>query len=91
MAAKSDFQQQTAAVNLIDDDDNLISELMRIVCYNQIIYDDLRLEANEYAGLTLGVKDNADTVLTFVKDLFDQASICIVDDDSEFHAKYCIL
>jgi hypothetical protein len=81
MAEKSDFQQQTAAINLIDD--FLISELMRIVCYNQTIYDDLRLEANEYAGLTLGVvKDmQRTTVLTLVEELFDQASILIVDDD----------
>ena len=87
MAERSDFQQQTAAINLLDD--ILISELMRIVCYNQTIYDDLRLEANEYAGLTLGVDDNSQIrVLTFVKELFDQASILIVDDDSEFNAKY---
>ncbi|CAI8022403.1 hypothetical protein GBAR_LOCUS13163 [Geodia barretti] len=80
MAERSDFQQQTAAINLLDD--ILISELMRIVCYNQTIYDDLRLEANEYAGLTLGVDDNSQIrVLTFVKELFDQASILIVDDD----------
>ena len=92
MAEKSDFQQQTPTINIIDNNDNLISELMRIVCYNQTIYDDQRLEANEYAGLTLGVKDNGlTTVLTLVKELFDQASILIVDDDSEFHAMYCIL
>ena len=87
MAERSDFQQQTAAVNLIDD--IFISELMRIVCYNQTIYDDLRLEATEYAGLTLGVEDNPQTTtLTFINELFDQASIFIVDDDSEFNAKY---
>ena len=87
MAERSDFQQQTPSVNLIDD--ILISELMRIVCYNQTIYDDLRLEANEYAGLTLGVEDNAQTTVnTLVKEFFDQASILIVDNDSEFNAKY---
>ena len=83
MAERSDFQQQTAAINIIDD--ILIREEMRIVCYNQTIYDDLRLEANEYAGLTLGVEDYPQTtVLTLVKELFDQASILIVDNDSEF-------
>ena len=87
MAERSDFQQQTAAVNIIDD--ILIREEVKIVCYNQTIYDDIRLEANEYAGLTLGVEDYPQTtVLTFVKELFDQASIFIVDDDSEFNAKY---
>ena len=88
MLERTDFQQQTSAVNLIDD--TLITAVMRIICYNQIIYDDLRLEMNEYAGLTLGVRDDEDvtTVRTFVKDLFDQGAILIVDDDSEFfHAK----
>ena len=89
MAERSDFQQRTRIINFIDD--IVISELMRRVCYNQTIYDDLRLEANEYAGLTLGVDNMQTTVLTFVKNFFDQASILIVDDDSEFHAKYCIL
>ena len=83
MRERSDFQQQTYFVNLIDD--ILITELMRTVCYNQIIYDDLRLEMDEYAGLTLGVRNNSQTtVVTFVKDMFDEASIRIVDDDSEF-------
>ena len=88
MLERTDFQQQTSAVNLIDD--TLITEVMRIVCYNQIIYDDLRLEMNEYAGLTLGVRDDADvtTIPTFVKDNVDQGAILIVDNDSEFfHAK----
>ena len=50
----SDYAQQTYAVNIIDD--ILISELRRTVCYNQTIYNDLRLEPQEYIGLTLGVK-----------------------------------
>ena len=90
MAERSDFQQQTALVNSIDD--ILISQLMRIVCYNQTIYDDLRLEANEYAGLMLEVRDNPQTtVRTLEKDLFNESSILIVDNDSEFYAKYYIL
>ncbi|CAI8013544.1 hypothetical protein GBAR_LOCUS8570 [Geodia barretti] len=80
MAERSDFQQQTSAVNSIDD--VLISQLMRIVCYNQTIYDDLRLEANEYAGLMLEVRDNPQTtVLTLEKELFNETSILIVDND----------
>ena len=88
MFERTDFQQQISAVNLIDD--TLITEVMRIVCYNQIIYDDLRLEMNEYAGLTLRVRNDDDvtTIPTFVKDMFDQGAILIVDNDSEFfHAK----
>ena len=83
MIEGSDYAQQTSAVNVIDD--TLITELMRIVCYSQPIYDDLRLELDEYAGLSLGVKDNQlTTVLTTVQPIYDQASILIVDDDSEF-------
>ena len=83
MIEGSDYAQQTSAVNAIDD--TLITELMRIVCYSQPIYDDLRLELDEFAGLSLGVKDNElTTVLTTVQPLYDQASILIVDNDSEF-------
>ena len=77
MTGRSDFAQQTQAVNVIED--NLISEYSRVVCYNQSIYDDLRLELNEYAGLTLGIRDS--TVLTLVKPVYDQASILILDND----------
>ena len=83
MIEGSDYAQQPHAVNIIDD--TVITELMRIVCYSQPIYDDLRLELDEYAGLSLGVKDNElTTVLTTVQPMYDQASILIVDDDSEF-------
>ena len=57
---------------------------MRIVCYEQSIYDDLRLELDEYIGLTLGVRDNEMTTSrTEVRPMFDQASILIVDNDGE--------
>ncbi|CAI8051646.1 hypothetical protein GBAR_LOCUS28279 [Geodia barretti] len=37
---------------------------------------------NEYAGLTLGVKENQQTtVLTLVHELYDQSSILILDND----------
>ena len=85
MADGTDFAQQTRAVNVIDD--TFIIQEMRLICYNQPIYEDMRLEPNEYAGLTLGVIDNNNyltTVLTEVKSMYDQASILIVDNDSEF-------
>ena len=81
----TDFAQQTPPVNVIDD--TFITQEMRLICYNQPIYEDMRLEPNEYAGLTLGVIDNSNiltTVLTEVKPMYDQASILIVDNDSEF-------
>ena len=83
MAEGSDFQQQTSIINIIRS--TVITQTMRIVCYNQPIYEDLRLEPDEYAGLTLGVRMNQfTTVLTFVQLMYDQASILILDNDSEF-------
>ena len=85
MAEGTDFAQQTRAVNVIDD--IIISELSRIICYNQLIYDDISLELDEYAGLTLGVIDMNDfdrtTSFTIVEPMYDQAAILIVDNDSE--------
>ena len=84
MAGRTDYAEQTIGVNAIDD--QLINATSRIVCYNQPIYDDGRLEVSEYAGLTLDVDDNLlfTTVLTEVQELYDFASIRILDDDSEF-------
>ena len=84
MAEGTDFAQQTRAVNVIDN--IIISQERRIICYNQPIYDDLCLEPDEYAGLTLGVNHYSDqtTTLTEMEPLFDQAAIFIHDNDSEF-------
>ena len=86
MREGTDFAQQTRAVNVIDG--IIITELRRIICYNQPIYDDPCLEPDEYAGLTLGVIDGTNfdqtTILTVVEPFYDQASILIVDNDSEF-------
>ena len=86
MEEGTDFAQQTRAVNVIDG--IIITEVRRIICYNQPIYDDPCLEPDEYAGLTLGVIDDNDfdrtTVRTEVVPSCDQAAILIVDNDSEF-------
>ena len=83
MAEGTEYSQQTRAVNVIDG--IIITEERRIICYNQPIYDDLFLEPDEYAGLTLGVIDENDedrtTILTVVEPMYDQASILIVDND----------
>ena len=84
MADGTDFVQQTPPVNVIDD--TFITAVVRVICYNQPIYEDMHVELDEYAGLTLGVIDNNNiltTVLTEVKSMYDQASILIVDNDSE--------
>ena len=61
----------------------LISQLTRIICFNQTIYDDLRLEWDEYVGLTLEVGDGAlTTVKTLVEPMRGDAAIQILDNDS---------
>ena len=65
---------------------------LRLICYNQPIYDDICVELDEYAGLTLGVIDNNNiltTVFARVEPMFDQASILILDNDSESHLSSC--
>ena len=82
MIQGSDYAQQTSAVNAIDD--TLITELTRIICYNQTIYNDITVELDEYIGLQLGVRDNSlTTILTLVRRMYGQASIVITDNDSE--------
>ena len=73
----SDYAQQGITFNAIDDE--TITELMRIVCYDQPIYDDTLVEGDEWLGLTLDV-DRA-SVLTNVRPMYDQAAILILDDD----------
>ena len=82
MAPGTDYAQQTLAVNTIDDE--TITELMRIVCYDQPIYEDLCVEGDEWLGLTLGI-DRASSVLTNVRPMYDQAAILIQDNDSKIH------
>ena len=75
MAPGTDFAQQTVDGNAIDDE--TITELMRIVCYDQPIYDDMRLEGAEWLGLTLGVVRSS--TFTNVRPHHDQAAILILD------------
>ena len=79
MAPLTDYAAQTIGTNAIDDE--TITELMRIVCYDQPIYDDECLEEDEYFGLTLHVDDAS--VLTVVQPMYDQAAILIQDNDSK--------
>ena len=81
MSEGTDYAQQTQAINVIDD--IIISEERRIICYSQTIYDDFDLEGNEYIGLSLGVVDNIlTTVVTQTEQMYDQASILILDNDA---------
>ena len=80
MMEGTDFQQRTSLYELFNAI-TTISETVRVVCYNQIIYDDQSLEPDEYLGLTLGVR--MASVVTLVEPMYDQASILILDDDGE--------
>ena len=84
MAAGTDFAQQTVAVNAIDDE--TITNLNRIVCYDQPIYGDSQLEGNEWLGLTLGV--DRSSVLTTVRPFYDQAAILI--RESRFYIEFLL-
>ena len=82
MIEGTDYQQQTSTVNAIDD--VILWAERRVVCYNQTIYEDLRLEQDEFLGLSLGVLNNSlTTVPTVAKLMFDKISILILDNDSE--------
>ena len=86
MAPMTDYAQQTVGVNAIDDE--TITELARIVCYGQPIYEDMRLEGDEWLGLTLGV--DRSSVRTTVQPMYDQAAILIQDNDSKFDGFFCV-
>ena len=84
MTEGSDYAQQTSFFNAIDD--ILITELTRVICYNQTIYDDMLIEPNEYMALTLGVVEfSGTTVLTNLRPMYSEASILIVDNDGTSH------
>ena len=78
----SDYEQQILLSNHIRDIG--INATRRVICYDQPIYDDLRLEVAEYFGMTLTVQSiPPTTVLTDVRLMYDQVAILIVDDDGE--------
>ena len=81
MAPMTDYAKQTVGVNAIDDE--TITELMRIVCYDQPIYEENYVEEDELLGLTLGV--DRSSIITNVRPMYDHAAILIQDNDSEFH------
>ena len=78
----SDYEQQQLLSNRIRN--NVINATRRIICYDQPVYDDVRLEVSEYFGLTLF----NDTVRSSIKrinirPMYDQVAILIIDDDGK--------
>ena len=83
MVPLSDYEEQTLLLNRISTE--TITEISRIVCYNQSIYDDARLEPPEYIGLQLSIRDA--TVVAQVHPMYSNAAILILDDDCKFYKK----
>ena len=81
---RTDYELQEFFFNRIRN--QLIDDFHRRVCYNQTLYDDLRLEATEYAGLTLEVQDleslGGPTTINTVVDI-NHAAFRIIDNDSK--------
>ena len=75
MAPGTDYEEQIRGINRIRN--TVINATTQIICYNQTIYDDMRLEVTEYAGLTLAVRDSS--VHTEV-----QQNLCTIKSLSRF-------
>ena len=87
MTPMTDYEEQTSPFSSRISD-TVINATRRIICYDQPIYDDDRLESIEYAGLGLSAnpKDffiNPSSLLTVVRPMYDDSVICIVDDDGK--------
>ena len=54
-----------------------ITETRRTICYNQTVYDDVRVEAEEWTGLTLQIGPSTARTVTGI----DHTAIRIIDDD----------
>ena len=80
MALLTDYEEQTRSRNLIR---NVFINATRIICYDQPIYSDERLELMEYVGLQLDVKE-ASVDIVQVQDQYDNAAILILDNDSQY-------
>ena len=84
MIPLSDYEQQQPLSNRIRSIG--INATRRVICYEQPIYDDLRLEPAEYFGMTLTVQMALTTIITEVRPMYDQVAILIMDDDGENRA-----
>ena len=85
MIPKSDYEEETRFASTIRS--TFIEELRRQICYNQVVYDDERLELTETAGLAL-VPDDLDTLVE-VEQFYADSVVFIIDDDSK--SVHCIL
>ena len=77
MIPGSDYEEETLFASTIRS--TFIEEERRQICYNQVIYDDERLELTETAGLGL-VPDDPGVVVE-VETFYGDGVFFIVDDD----------
>ena len=77
MIPRSDYEEETQFASTIRS--TFIEEERRQICYNQVIYDDARLELIETAGLGL-VPDDPDTEV-HTEAFYDDCVFYIIDDD----------
>ena len=76
MIFRSDYEEET---RLTRAPGIFIEEERRQICYNQVVYDDERLELTETAGLDL-VPDDLDTQVE-VEPFYGDSVFFIIDDD----------
>ena len=81
MDERTDYEEQLWGINHIRP--AAINKTIQVICYNQTIYDDVRLELSEYAGLALAVREGS--LYTDVQPMYDQIAIHVLDDDSKWH------
>ena len=80
MVAGTDYPQLIIDFNPIMN--MVITGTNRVICYNQTIYDDDRVEEDEFFSLTLTVQ-NGSALITVVDPQLSSAVIKIVDDECE--------
>ena len=77
MIPGSDYEEETLYASTIRS--TFMDELRRQICYNQVVYDDERLELTETAGLLL-VPDDLDTEVE-IEPFYGDSVLFIMDDD----------
>ena len=77
MIPGSDYEEETRFFSTIRS--TFIEEEKRQICYNQVVYDDERLELTETVGLAL-VPDDLDTQVE-IEHFYGDSVFFIIDDD----------
>ena len=77
MITGSDYEEETRFSSTIRS--TFIEEEKRQICYNQVVYDDERLELTETVGLAL-VPDDLDTQVE-IERFYGDSVFFIIDDD----------